>query len=219
MIKRITRDEATVFQLPGRDWLYYFGPDIVPTEHVTVGLAVFPPGSRPTGHVHDSQEETIFVTRGRGRLVTPDGTADLEAGVSVFIAMGTFHATESDGPDPLELVCLFSPPVVPGSYERGSAMTRTEVAVALDAAEVARLEKMARSIRVAIVRTVHTVKVGHVGGPLSAADILAALYGRVLRIRPDRPDWPDSRPFHPVERPLLARSVRRDGVARIPPAR
>jgi transketolase len=30
-----------------------------------------------------------------------------------------------------------------------------------------------------------------VGGPLSAADILAALYGRVLRIRPDEPDWPD----------------------------
>jgi hypothetical protein len=33
--------------------------------------------------------------------------------------VGTFHATESDGPEPLELVCLFSPPVIPGSYERG----------------------------------------------------------------------------------------------------
>lgn len=57
--------------------------------------------------------------------------------------------------------------------------------------EIAELEDMARRIRVAVIRTVRRVKVGHVGGPLSAADILAALYGRVLRIRPQEPDWPD----------------------------
>lgn len=120
MIKRVARGEARVYPLPGRDWLYYIGPDTAPTRNVTVGLAVFPPGSRPTGHVHLEQEETIFVVQGRGRLVTPDATADLEPGVSVFIPMGTFHATESDGPEALELVCLFSPPVIPGSYEQAA---------------------------------------------------------------------------------------------------
>jgi transketolase len=60
-----------------------------------------------------------------------------------------------------------------------------------DAAEVARLEEIARRIRVEIVRTVHDAHVGHLGGPLSAADILAALYFHVLRIRPEEPDWPD----------------------------
>jgi len=57
--------------------------------------------------------------------------------------------------------------------------------------ELAALEEMARRIRVLVIRTVALVKVGHVGGPLSAADILAALYGRILRIRPEEPDWPD----------------------------
>ena len=118
MIKRVARDEAEVFQLPGRDWRLYIGPQNSPARNVTVGVSVFPAGSRPTGHVHDSQEETIYVTSGKGRLVTEEATADLEPGVSVFIPIGTFHATESDGPEPLELVCLFSPPVVPGSYER-----------------------------------------------------------------------------------------------------
>lgn len=120
MIKRVARDEARVYPLPGRDWLYYIGPDSAPTRNVTVGLAVFPAGSAPEGHVHDGQEETIFVTRGRGRLVTAEAVADLEPGVAVFIPTGTFHATESDGPEPLELVCLFSPPVVPGSYEKSA---------------------------------------------------------------------------------------------------
>ena len=62
---------------------------------------------------------------------------------------------------------------------------------AATAREIAELEELARRIRVSVIRTVRRVKVGHVGGPLSAADVLAALYGRVLRIRPQEPDWPE----------------------------
>ena len=118
MIKRVERAEAQVFPLPGRDWLLYIGPQNSPARNVSVGVSIFPSGSKPTGHVHDTQEETIYVTSGRGRLVTEEATADLEPGVAVFIPIGTFHSTESDGPEPLELVCLFSPPVIPGSYEK-----------------------------------------------------------------------------------------------------
>ena len=57
--------------------------------------------------------------------------------------------------------------------------------------EIAMLEDMARRIRVSVIRTVKRVKVGHVGGPLSSAEVLAALYGRIMRIRPDEPAWPD----------------------------
>jgi transketolase len=66
-----------------------------------------------------------------------------------------------------------------------------DVAGGATAEEIARLEDMARRIRVAVIRTVAQCKVGHVGGPLSAADILAALYGRILRIRPGEPGWPE----------------------------
>ncbi len=118
MIKRVARADTQIFPLPGRDWYFYIGPENSPARNVSVGVSVFPPGSAPAGHVHEAQEETIYVTSGRGRLVTPEATADLQPGVVVFIPVGTFHATESDGPDPLELVCLFSPPVVPGSYEQ-----------------------------------------------------------------------------------------------------
>ena len=118
MIKRVARGEARHLPLPGRDWYTYITPENSPARNVSIGLSVFPAGSRPEGHVHPAEEETIFVTAGRGRLVTPEGTAELEPGVSVLIPSGTFHATESDGPDPLELVCFFSPPVIPGSYER-----------------------------------------------------------------------------------------------------
>ena len=58
-------------------------------------------------------------------------------------------------------------------------------------AEIERLQEAARRIRVEIVRSVYHARAGHLGGPLSAADILAALYFHVMRIRPDEPDWPD----------------------------
>jgi transketolase len=61
----------------------------------------------------------------------------------------------------------------------------------LDPTELAALQETARRIRVAIVRTVDHAKGGHLGGPLSAADVLAALYFRIMRVRPEEPAWPD----------------------------
>jgi transketolase len=60
-----------------------------------------------------------------------------------------------------------------------------------DAAEVARLEEIARRIRVHVVRVVNHARGGHLGGPLSAADLLAALYFHAMRVRPEDPAWPD----------------------------
>ncbi len=119
MIKRVARDEAEIYPLPGRDWFLYIGPQNSPARHLTVSVSIFPAGSKPAGHVHEAEEETVYVVSGRGRLVTPEATADLEPGVAVWIPIGTQHATESDGPEPLEMVCVFSPPIVPGGYERG----------------------------------------------------------------------------------------------------
>ena len=53
------------------------------------------------------------------------------------------------------------------------------------------LEATARAARRAIVRSVAHAGGGHLGGPLSAVEILTALYFRVLRIRPEEPRWPD----------------------------
>ncbi len=65
------------------------------------------------------------------------------------------------------------------------------VAPAVDAAEIARLQEAARRIRVEVIRAVTHAKGGHPGGSLSEADLLAALYFHVMRVRPEDPRWPD----------------------------
>jgi transketolase len=53
------------------------------------------------------------------------------------------------------------------------------------------LADLARRGRLLVLETVSNSGAGHIGGPLSAMDLLIALYFRVLRIRPDQPAWPE----------------------------
>ena len=57
--------------------------------------------------------------------------------------------------------------------------------------DIAMLEERARRCRVDIVRMVHRAQAGHPGGSLSEIDLLVALYGTVLNVRPNEPSWPD----------------------------
>jgi len=50
--------------------------------------------------------------------------------------------------------------------------------------------ELARAIRAHALRMVHRASASHIGTCLSIADLLAVLYASVLRIDPQRPDWP-----------------------------
>lgn len=58
-------------------------------------------------------------------------------------------------------------------------------------ADLSELAERAAEARRRIVGAVGRAKAGHLGGPLSAVDVLTVLYGGVLRVRPDVPDWPE----------------------------
>ncbi len=61
----------------------------------------------------------------------------------------------------------------------------------LSKSDAAQLRDLARQARAHILRAIARAHGGHLGGPLSAIDMLIALYFQVLRIRPDEPDWSD----------------------------
>ena len=56
--------------------------------------------------------------------------------------------------------------------------------------QVPELERYATVLRIECVRMLAVAKSGHLDSSLSAADIVAALYYRVLRHDPERPAWP-----------------------------
>jgi transketolase len=65
------------------------------------------------------------------------------------------------------------------------------VTPAHEAGDSTDLEALARRGRQLVIESVAHSGAGHIGGPLSAMDLLVALFFRVLRIRPDDPAWPE----------------------------
>jgi transketolase len=53
------------------------------------------------------------------------------------------------------------------------------------------LEKKAQQLRIDSLNMIYKRKSGHIGGSLSAADIVAALFFYKLHLNPHHPDWPD----------------------------
>lgn len=53
------------------------------------------------------------------------------------------------------------------------------------------LEALTRRLRRDIVKMVYDAKSGHIGGSLSAIDIMSVLYARILLHRPSDPAWPE----------------------------
>ncbi len=64
-------------------------------------------------------------------------------------------------------------------------------AVAGHEPSIAELERCATVLRITCVRMLAVAKSGHLDSSLSAADIVAALYDRVLRHDPASPGWPE----------------------------
>jgi len=62
--------------------------------------------------------------------------------------------------------------------------------------EIRELENKARQIRRLIIQMLAKAGSGHPGGSLSSADLLTALYFKVLRHNPQDPKWPQRDRFH-----------------------
>jgi len=115
---------CTVYHLPGRDWFYMLGPQNCSTQNLTFGLAEFPGNSLAAAHTHDTQEEILYTISGVGAIISGEQEVRMEPGAAVFIPPGLAHQIRVDGEEPLMVVTLFSPPVVPGAYDADKGETR-----------------------------------------------------------------------------------------------
>jgi quercetin dioxygenase-like cupin family protein len=111
-------DEAEGIELPGRVWKKLVGPPDGGCKNMIMGVVTFHPGSDPGPHSHDAEEEIIYVLSGSGQTTVGDRVYPLEPGVAVYTEPGIEHSVRNTGQEPLVLLCVFSPPVRPGSYDR-----------------------------------------------------------------------------------------------------
>ena len=51
------------------------------------------------------------------------------------------------------------------------------------------LKIFAADIRIAAIKSIQSIGVGHVGGSMSVCDLMACLYGEVMSLRSNEPRW------------------------------
>ena len=61
----------------------------------------------------------------------------------------------------------------------------------MEAATKKQLQALAVRIRMAALEAIHSLGSGHLGGALSIADVLAALYGGEMKVDVNNPKWPE----------------------------
>ena len=61
----------------------------------------------------------------------------------------------------------------------------------MNSAEILELKRFAAEIRIATLEEIKSRGFGHLGGSLSICDLLAILYGKVMRYDPWNPKWPE----------------------------
>lgn len=109
--------DGKIYHLPGRDWIYLIGPLNSEASKLVFGVATFPPHSEAAPHVHEDEEEIVYILSGRGAVDFGDHREEIEPGSATFIPAGIKHQIISTGDEPLKMVTVFSPPVVPGAYD------------------------------------------------------------------------------------------------------
>jgi mannose-6-phosphate isomerase-like protein (cupin superfamily) len=78
-------------------------------------------GGQGTGiHMHEQEDELLFIHSGSGLGVVGDQRRNISAGTTLYIPQGTWHGVESDG-DELEILWVVSPPHFAETLREGAA--------------------------------------------------------------------------------------------------
>ena len=67
------------------------------------------PGTVIPVHLHENEDEIIFIQSGTGEATLGDSTVALAAGATLFVPQGTWHGGRNTGTETLKWIAIYSP--------------------------------------------------------------------------------------------------------------
>ena len=76
-----------------------------------------PPNAAIAVHLHQREDETIFIRTGSGIATLGEREVRVRAGATIFVPQGTWHGLRNDGSEILGMSAIFSPPGFEQSFK------------------------------------------------------------------------------------------------------
>ena len=114
----IHEDDIETKELPGRRHKMAVRPDNMGAEKMCAGTAVFPANKHAPSHVHEKEEEILYVLEGEGNMYFDGKAEPIRKGTFMLVPPGVEHSLESVTSTELKVFYVFSPSVKQGSYDR-----------------------------------------------------------------------------------------------------
>jgi len=105
-------------ELPGRSHKMIIRPDNLGSENMCFGVADFPPRAHAPAHVHETEEEILYVLSGSGEMFFDGKSESVKPGTCILVPKGVTHSINNTSTQVMKVTYVFSPPVVQGSYDK-----------------------------------------------------------------------------------------------------
>ena len=120
----IHENEIMAKDLPGRKHKMAVRPDNMGARNMCAGVAVFPGNAHAPSHVHEKEEEILYVLEGEGNMYFQEKPERIREGTFMFVPKGARHSLEATTDKDLKVFYAFSPPVAQGSYDHKNEGSR-----------------------------------------------------------------------------------------------
>jgi len=114
----IHENDIETKQLPGRSHKMVLRPDNIGSKNMCAGVAVFPANKHAPSHVHEKEEEMLYVLAGEGNMYFNGKAEPIKEGTFMFVPKAVEHSLEATTDNDLKVFYVFSPPTVQGSYDK-----------------------------------------------------------------------------------------------------
>lgn len=128
-MKKYTRHENDVVakKLAGREHKMVVQPETMNSRNMCAGVAFFPINEKAPPHVHEKEEEILYVLGGEGKMYFNGVGEELIPGTFMYVPRGVEHRIAPASPEGLKVFYVFSPPVRQGSYEKKNNANQEEL--------------------------------------------------------------------------------------------
>ena len=104
--------------LPKRDiQVLVGGKSPLQSEYMTFGIAAVGPNTLMDSHVHNKEEEIIFILSGYGYVEIDGEKEKIEKDTVITLPIGSRHCLSNESDEVMRFSFSFNPPVKIGSYD------------------------------------------------------------------------------------------------------